>query len=298
MIEQLLQQQNQLLGELIATLRELKPQAPPALNMVFPIEEYHGFDFAQIGARVIAHDEDGPTIIERDGRQYRRRSPQNKFGGDVWYSKSLGKEENGKPLYEILVSFKEIDDSKVDPLSPNAQRAIARKATQSGGATGPVAATPVQPVSETRAAVALQQPSPKEQLMRAVDVEFKRLNWLKDSRHRQFLLEELSVDDAEWRGENWYFDLLRASSESQLQALVAKLKGYGKPEMERMLNSTTFWQAARQLQVGEYRAFSDDAIKTYIQRFSSEGKTDWNGALEALKLEALKREASQMAQAV
>ena len=293
MIEQLLQQQNDLLAQLIATLRELKPQAPPSLNMQFPIEEFAHFDWAQIGARVVKADEYGPTVVERDGQQYRRRSPQNKFGAAIWFSRCVGKDDQGQAnAYEKLISFVEIKDDQIDPLSPNAQRALARQASQSTSTTAPVAATSTQPISETRAAVALQQPSEKERLIKAVDAELTRLNWVKTARHRPFLMEELSLDGEEWTEQGWYFACLRSASEKQLAALVTKLKTYGKPEMVRTLNSTTFWQAARQLQVGEYRAFNDDAIKTYIQRFTADGKTDWNGALDALK-----QEAAQMAQA-
>lgn len=47
MLEQLLKQQNELLTELIATIRALKPPAPPTLNMVFPLEEFAGFEIGR-----------------------------------------------------------------------------------------------------------------------------------------------------------------------------------------------------------------------------------------------------------
>lgn len=153
-------------------------------------------------------------------------------------------------------------------------------------------APPVQPEATTKAtsdhqaALKLQAPTPKQQLIKAIDEQFKELNW-KDGRHRKFLIEELCVNGAEWEHQTWYNDLLMASSEQQLQALSAKLQTYGKPDNSRPLNSNTFWGQARDIKASGHRAFDDTTIKWFIKRHTDEaGKTNWASALAALKSEA------------
>jgi hypothetical protein len=114
--------------------------APEEPNLVRPIEEYRRFDWASIGASVVRQDSDGPTHLEYGGFVWSRRSPQNKFDGAIWYSRSAGKDTEGNVLYLRLITFREIKD--VDPLPAK----LARTLTAAPEAAAPVKnAQPAQP---------------------------------------------------------------------------------------------------------------------------------------------------------
>ena len=56
-------------------------------NYQRPIEQYRDFDFETIGAQVKARDEHGVTALDWGGFIWTRRSPQNKFGEAIWFSR-------------------------------------------------------------------------------------------------------------------------------------------------------------------------------------------------------------------
>jgi hypothetical protein len=45
-----------------------------------------------------------------------RRSPANKFGEAIWFSRCTGKDENGENKYEKLITFKPTSKIAVEPL--------------------------------------------------------------------------------------------------------------------------------------------------------------------------------------
>ena len=96
-----------------------------------PIQDYLTFDWSSIGAEVTRADEDGPTVIRWNGKFYKRRSPSNKFEPSIWFSRCVGKREDGSNNYETLISFDVIKDD-VEPISPKA-RALAFPKNQSTG---------------------------------------------------------------------------------------------------------------------------------------------------------------------
>ena len=94
------------------------------LAIVKPIGEFAGFDFASIGATVLKADEDGPTVLEKGGKVYKRRAPDNKYGAAIWFSRCVGKSEDGTAnKYETLISFEQINDD-VDPIGQKARQAL------------------------------------------------------------------------------------------------------------------------------------------------------------------------------
>ena len=99
------------LDELIRLLKS--EQSDEEQNLVFPIEDYLTFDWASIGARITRSDDDGPTHVQCNGAVYYRRT-KDKFGHDVWFSRGNGKDENGEPMYQRLITFKEFGE--VDPV--------------------------------------------------------------------------------------------------------------------------------------------------------------------------------------
>jgi hypothetical protein len=106
-----------------------KPASP---NYTRPIEQFHSFDWESIHAAVIRADNDGPTHVEWGGETWTRRSPVNKFGAAIWYSRANGKDEEGSVLYLRLITFKEMLDA--DPL-PNKVRDEAGKTSSPKPAT-------------------------------------------------------------------------------------------------------------------------------------------------------------------
>lgn len=89
---------------------------PVAPNYQRPLEDYAHFDWSSIGAEVVRSDDDGPTHVEHRGMLYIRRCPDNKFGEAIWYSRAVGKDEDGKNKYVSLISFRKI--SQAEPLPP------------------------------------------------------------------------------------------------------------------------------------------------------------------------------------
>lgn len=100
---------------------------PEQLNLVFDIREFTSFDWSSIGVTVSDFDDDGyPTVISRSGKQYKRRSPINKYGVAIWFNRAIGKDEEGKTIYETLIMFKK-DQYPPDPLSRQHLAAIGVK---------------------------------------------------------------------------------------------------------------------------------------------------------------------------
>ena len=110
-----------------------KPVAP---EMRRPISEYAKFDWPSIGASVVAADADGPTHVEYAGTIWTRRSPTNKFGAAIWFSRSSGaKDADGNVIYLRLITFQEIHDA--DPISKKAAELSRSKPAESAVQTPP-----------------------------------------------------------------------------------------------------------------------------------------------------------------
>lgn len=108
-----MQQAQLLMLERIAiALERLTPTKAPEYQK--SLSDYRHFDWSTIGAKVVHADQDGAAIVEWNGQQYSRRSPQNKFGAAIWYSRAIGKDEDGNTAYERLITFKQL--AEVDPL--------------------------------------------------------------------------------------------------------------------------------------------------------------------------------------
>jgi hypothetical protein len=104
------------------TLDSLAPKSAPDIKR--PIEEFKNFDWSSIGARVDKSDSYGAAVVSWKGQIYTRRSPQNKFGVAIWFSRCVGKEEDGANKYERLITFKPFSNIEAEPLPPKAQNHI------------------------------------------------------------------------------------------------------------------------------------------------------------------------------
>lgn len=110
--------------EKIALLLERQLPRQPAPNYEATLEEFLRFKWATIGARVENRDKYGATIVSRDGKIYQRRSPDNAYGAVIYFSRCIGKDENGNNEYERLITFKPAKSYEVQPISRKAEDLI------------------------------------------------------------------------------------------------------------------------------------------------------------------------------
>lgn len=66
------------------------------------VESFASFDWEAIGAKPIERDQDGfVSVVSCKGNTYKRRNKQ----GDIWFSRNIGKDSEGKACYDILIRF-------------------------------------------------------------------------------------------------------------------------------------------------------------------------------------------------
>ena len=117
-------QQLKLMERIASALERLAPPAT-APNYQFPLEAFKTFNWGSIGATVERVDPSGAAIINWQGMQFVRRSPDNRFGDAVWFSRSTGKKnEQGQLVYERLITFRPVSNFDVEPLPEKVQRFI------------------------------------------------------------------------------------------------------------------------------------------------------------------------------
>lgn len=96
-----------------------------------PLELFREFDWTSIGAEVEREDSCGAAIVSWQGKQYLRRSPSNKFGEAVWFSRCTGKGDEGQNIYERLITFKPLLKVEIEPLPEKVSRLVnASRSTQ------------------------------------------------------------------------------------------------------------------------------------------------------------------------
>ena len=107
------------LEKISAVLEQLTRLDAP--NYEYPLESFRNFDWSSIGAEVVRKDQYGAAIVSWNGKQFIRRSPSNKFGVALWFSKCTGKDEDGSNKYERLITFKPLKSKEVEPVSEKAR---------------------------------------------------------------------------------------------------------------------------------------------------------------------------------
>jgi hypothetical protein len=122
-----------------------------APNIQKPIGAYPGFDWSSIGATVLKKDDDGPSIVECNGKVYKRRAPDNKFEASIWFSRCTGKDSDGGNQYETLISFDVIRDD-VEPLGSKARQVLAKTRATRQAEPVRTPATPAEQKAEVRKA--------------------------------------------------------------------------------------------------------------------------------------------------
>jgi hypothetical protein len=105
----------QQLGRIADSLEAIAiANAPKAPNYVRPITEYQTFDWSGLGADVVKSDDFGVAQVQWGGYLWTRRAPQNKFGEAIWFSRTEGKDSEGKTHYARLITFKK--SGEVEPV--------------------------------------------------------------------------------------------------------------------------------------------------------------------------------------
>jgi len=122
-IYKLLQDNNRLLERVAQSLEEAEARKE-APNYQLHLEEFATFDFSSIGATVERSDAQGAAILNWQGKQFLRRSPTNKYGAVVFFSRCIGNDEQGVKKYERLCTFKSLEKVEVEPISDKATRLI------------------------------------------------------------------------------------------------------------------------------------------------------------------------------
>lgn len=122
-IYKLLLDNNRLLERVAQSLEEAEARKE-APNYQLHLEEFATFDFSSIGATIERADGQGAAILNWKGRQFVRRSPTNKFGAVVFFSRCIGNDEQGVKKYERLCTFKSLEKVEVEPISDKATRLI------------------------------------------------------------------------------------------------------------------------------------------------------------------------------
>ena len=131
----LLSAQTAALARIANALEAIALTNAPAPNFIKPIAAYADFDFTSIGALVKGRDANGPTELEWGGYLWTRRSPQNKFGEAIWFSRPTGKDAEGNVKYIRLITFKKLTEA--EPL-PRKVEALVEPAASKNGVTYPV----------------------------------------------------------------------------------------------------------------------------------------------------------------
>jgi hypothetical protein len=116
---QLLKRQVAALESIADALNRLAPSTPP--NYEHDLSEYKTFDWSRINASVEKRDQYGVAVVKWRGHLFTRRSPSNKFGEAIWFSRCVGKNDS-QNTYERLITFKPLSKREAEPLPERVQR--------------------------------------------------------------------------------------------------------------------------------------------------------------------------------
>ncbi len=103
--------------EKIAQLLEKSLPRQPAPNYKAVLEKFSEFDWSTINAQVELTDQFGVATVIWQGDRYKRRSPNNKYGPVIYFSRAVSKDERGNTQYERLITFEPFDNLTVEPIS-------------------------------------------------------------------------------------------------------------------------------------------------------------------------------------
>ncbi len=188
-MEELSQLHNQLERIAIALERLAGGGKPIAPNLVRPMEEYAGFDWAAIGAEIVKDDADGPTHVQHNGILYTRRSPTNKYEPAIWYSAPAGKDGEGNTEYVRLITFRNFGEA--DPLPGKVNGELRKPAPAPAAPQAPAkpvpSPAPARPTQPPKQQTLTRPYSPDLLKVKLVEWAEQRLNQPCTASHRTLL---------------------------------------------------------------------------------------------------------------
>ncbi|MFN6460805.1 MAG: single-stranded DNA-binding protein [Nostoc sp. DedVER02] len=104
-------------------LERIAPLTPKGPDYQYPIEAFPNFDWESIGAVVVQQDQYGAGVVSWGAKDWVRRSPANKYGAAIWFSRATGQDDKGETTYERLITFKPRNTS-VEPIPPKVANLI------------------------------------------------------------------------------------------------------------------------------------------------------------------------------
>jgi DdrB-like protein len=111
------------LEKIAQILEESRPRSS-APNYQALLENWHHYDWEKIGAEIELTDNYGVASVIWQGDRFKRRSPSNAYDTAIFFSRCVGKSEDGTNQYERLITFKPFADLKVEPISRKAENII------------------------------------------------------------------------------------------------------------------------------------------------------------------------------
>lgn len=90
-----------------------QPQGAP--NYQITLDKFGSFKWDSIGTIVEQVDTDGVCAVTWKNNRYTRRSASNKFQPAIWFSRAIGKDDQGNNQYERLITFKAIAEPEPLP---------------------------------------------------------------------------------------------------------------------------------------------------------------------------------------
>lgn len=110
------------LESIAASIQQLVPANTAAPNYQRPLETFARFDWESVRVTVERSDQYGAAIVSWRGLQFVRRSPSNKFGEAIWFSRCTGKDDSGENKYERLITFKVLSRVEIEPVPEKVSR--------------------------------------------------------------------------------------------------------------------------------------------------------------------------------
>ncbi len=111
------------LEKIAAALEMLTPEKSTP-NYRYDLKKFPTFDWSSIHAEVERKDRYGAATVIWQGKRYVRRSPENGFGAAIFFTRCIGKSENGHNQYERLITFEALNNLQVRPISREAEAEI------------------------------------------------------------------------------------------------------------------------------------------------------------------------------
>jgi len=103
-------------------LSQMVPTNIETPNYQQPLESFADFDWSSIGATVERSDQYGAAVVNWRGLRFVRRSPSNKFQEIIFFSRCVGKDNDGNNKYERLISFRPVSKVEVEPVPDKVRR--------------------------------------------------------------------------------------------------------------------------------------------------------------------------------